>query len=327
MKTLIIAREEVAKVLTPSEAIRTVQKAFKAYGLKQADMPAKTYLYFKKGDLRAMPAYVHGQGLDVAGIKSVSVHPENRRYKLPTVTGVIILTDPRNGYPLAILDGTYLTNMRTGAAGALAAKLLSRHDAKTAGFVGCGDQARTQLECLLKVRRLSRVIVWERSPKSRSAQQFCSWAKETYGLEVARVSEIDEATLDVDILVTTTPSREPLVSKVSPGVHINAIGADAEGKQEISPRIMRRAKIVIDDWNQASHSGEINVPLRKRQLARRDIYAELGEIAAGMREGRASKEEITLFDSTGLAIQDVTCAFAVYNHYRDKDECLRIDLI
>ena len=327
MKTLIIRHEEVTKVLTPSGAIRAVEKAFKAHGLRQADMPAKTYLTFKKGDLRAMPAYVHGQGLDIAGIKSVSVHPENRRYKLPTVMGVIILTDPRNGYPLAILDGTYLTNMRTGAAGALAAKLLSKRNAKVAGFVGCGDQARTQLKCLLKVRRLRRIIVWERSPKSRSARRFCSWAKETFGLETARASEIDEATLDVDILVTTTPSLKPLVSRVSPGTHINAIGADAKGKQEISTGILRRAKIVIDDWNQASHSGEINVPLEKRQLARKDIYAELGEIAAGKQEGRSSGEEVTLFDSTGLAIQDVTCAFAVYKHYRHKDECLRVDLI
>ena len=147
METLIFTKKDVEKVLTPSVANKTIEKAFKAYGLGQADMPAKSYLTFKKGDLRSMPAYIHGQGFDIAGIKSVNVHPENAMYNLPTVMAVIILVDPKNGFPLAILDGTYLTSIRTGAAGALAAKFLSRKTAKIAGFVGCGVQARTQLAC------------------------------------------------------------------------------------------------------------------------------------------------------------------------------------
>jgi len=325
MKTMIFTKKDVEKVLTPSVANKTVEKAFKAYGLGQADMPAKSYLYFEKGDLRSMPAYLHGQGLDIAGIKSVNVHPENARYNLPTVMAIIIIVDPENGFPLAILDGTYLTSIRTGAAGALAAKLLSRKNSKTAGFVGCGVQARTQLACILEVRKLKIIRIWQFRPDDETASKFKDWVEKTYGLEAIISSDIDEVTTNVDILVTTTPSRKPLVKNVSPGVHINAIGADAEGKQEINSKIIRHAKLVIDDWAQASHSGEINVPVRRKQITEKDIYAGLGEIAAGKKKGRTSDEEITLFDSTGLAIQDVSCAYTVYKALKDKPGIKQIE--
>ena len=326
MKTLIITKNDIAKVLTPSVANLAVEKAFKAYGLGQVDMPPKSYLYFKKGDLRAMPAYIHGQGFDMAGMKSVNVHPDNKRYKLPSVMAVIILTDPKNGFPIAVLDGTYITNIRTGAAGALAAKLLSKKKGKVGGFVGSGIQAETQLACTMEVRKLEIIKVWRRNPRNTTVQPFCDWAQKKYKLKTIISQNIDEVTTNVDILFATTPSREPLVNKVSPGTHINAIGADAEGKQEISPRILKQAKVVIDDWDQASHSGEINVPLSKKQLVRKDIYGELGEIAAGKKKGRTSQKEITLFDSTGLAIQDVTCAYTVYKAVKNKRGIRRVQL-
>jgi len=326
MKTLIFTKKDVQKVLTPSVANKTIERAFKAYGLGQADMPAKSYLYFDKGDLRSMPAYIHGQGFHIAGIKSVNVHPENAGYNLPTVMAVIILVDPKNGFPLAILDGTYLTSIRTGAAGALAAKLLSRKDAKIVGFVGSGVQARTQLMCILEVRKIKTVKIWQFEPKDTYAPRLKEWVEKTYGLPAIISPDIDEVTTDVDILITTTPSRKPLVHKVSPGTHINAIGADAEGKQEINPKILRQAKLVIDDWAQASHSGEINVPFRKKQITEKDIYAGLGEVAAGKKKGRTSDEEITVFDSTGLAIQDVSCAYTVYKALKDEPGIQQIEL-
>lgn len=326
MTTLIITKKEVEKVLTPSLANRTVEKAFRAYGLGQADMPAKSYLNFMKGDLRSMPAYLHGQGFEIAGIKSVTVHPENTRYGLPTVIAVIILTDPKTGFPLAIMDGTYLTSMRTGAAGAVAAKYLSRKNARIAGFVGCGVQARTQLACTLKVRKLKQIKIWQFTPDDRYAAAFKDWVVRTHQLEAMISPDIHEITTGVDILFTTTPSREALVHSVSPGTHINAVGADARGKQEIDPKILKRAKVVIDDWGQASHSGEINVPLSRRQLTRKDVHAGLGDIVAGKEEGRASDDEITLFDSTGLAIQDVSCAYLVYQALKDKPQTRRVSL-
>jgi len=326
MNTLILTRPDIEGVLSPTRANQCVEGAFRAYGMGEAVMPPKSYLTFEKGDLRSMPAYLHGQGFYAAGIKSVNVHPRNADHGLPTVMAVIILTDPDTGFPLAILDGTYLTGMRTGAAGALAAKYLSREDATEAGFVGCGVQARTQLACLMEVRRLKRIRIWMYPGDEACAFRFRDWAAKTYGLEAICCKEIDEATGKVDILVTTTPSRLPLVKSVSRGTHINAIGADAAGKQEIDPSILQKAKLVVDDWTQASHSGEINVPLREKILFPEDIYAELGRIVAGKLPGRSSVEEITVFDATGLAIQDIACASLVYETLKDRQEIRRVAL-
>ncbi|MDD5167771.1 MAG: hypothetical protein PHN75_03060 [Syntrophales bacterium] len=326
MNTLFFTKQDIEKVLIPSLANKTVEKAFKAYGLGLADMPPKSYLNLDGGDLRVMPAYLHSQDFHIAGIKSVTVHPQNASHGLPTVMAVIVLNDPGTGFPLAIMDGTYLTGMRTGAAGALAVKYLSRKDAKSAGFVGCGVQARSQLSCILEVRRLTKIKVWQFKGDEKSAWQFKDWVEKTYARDVMISADMDEVTNDVDILITSTPSRTPLVKSVSAGTHINAIGADAPGKQEISPKILKEAKVVVDDWTQASHSGEINVPYKASQITKSDICAELGKIVAGKALGRTSEEDITIFDATGLAIQDVSCAHAVYEVLKDTQEIIKLRL-
>jgi alanine dehydrogenase len=312
MKTLMITGRKVKEVLTPAVAIDTVERAFRAYSLGEADMPPKSYLNFPKGDLRSMPAYLHGQGFDMAGIKSVNVHLGNAKLGLPTVMALIVLVDPGTGFPLAVLDGTLLTSLRTGAAGAVAARHLSRKDAKTVGFIGCGVQARTQLACLREVRKLERIRVWKFRPDDLLAPRFSRWVRRTFGMDVDVSEDIDAVTEGVDIVVTTTPSREPLVRRVSPGTHINAIGADAAGKEEIHPAVLKSARIVVDDWVQASHSGEINVPLAKGEITEKNIHGTLGDIITGRKKGRTSGKEITLFDSTGLAVQDVSCAEVVF---------------
>jgi len=211
-----------------------------------------------------MPAYISGQGFNIAGTKNVNVHTKNTKQNLPTVMAVIILTNPKNGFPLAVMDGTYITSMRTGAAGALATKLLCRKNARIAGFVDCGVQAHAQLACMMEERKLETITVWNYPPDDDLADKFCHWAKQAYQLKTVLSNDIDEVTTRVDILTTTTSSRKPLVHIVSPGTHINAIGADAKGKQEIDPKILRQSKLIIDDWHQSSHSGEINVPLEKK---------------------------------------------------------------
>jgi alanine dehydrogenase len=326
MKTMILTRSDVARILTPGRANMAVEQAFVALGSGLAEMPPKSYLFFAAGDLRSMPASLHGQGLEAAGLKSVTVHPGNRSQGLPTVMAVIVLIDPDNGFPLAVMDGTYLTGLRTGAAGALAAKLLCRQGWRSAGFVGSGAQARTQLTCTMEVRRLERLKVW-RHGRSSSADDFARWSERTYGIETMVHGDIDEVTTGVDLLVTTTPSREPLVRTVSPGTHINAMGADAKGKQEIHPELVKRCTIIVDDWAQASHSGEINVPLGKGVIRRGDIHAELGQIAAGLRPGRSGADEITLFDSTGLAVQDIACARLVYQELAGQEGLHTVDFL
>lgn len=297
--------------------MEAVESAFKEKGLGHVQMPAKIYLFYKKynGDLRTMPSYL--EELDTSAVKIVNVHPENRtKYNLPTVMAVIVLIDPKNGAPLAIMGGTTVTDMRTGAAGGIAAKYLARKDSKTVGLVGAGAQARTQLMALVEVyRKLEEVRVWSRSKETK--QRFVAETEQAYGnlFKLIPVETIKEAVEGADVVVTTTPSRKPLVMNkmISPGTHFNCIGADAPGKEELDPNILKRAKIVVDDWEQASHSGEINVPLSKGIITKEDVWADICEIAVDLKRGRESREEITIFTSTGLAVQDAVTAKIAYN--------------
>jgi len=317
LETLLLTDDEVKKLLSMDEVIEAVEQAFKEKGLGRVQMPAKIYIFYKKynGDLRTMPSYL--EKLDVSAVKIVNVHPDNRtKYNLPTVMAVIVLVDPKNGVPIAIMSGTTVTDMRTGASGGIAARYLARKDSKIVGLVGAGVQARTQLMALLEVyKKLEEVRVWSRSKETK--QSFVSETEHEYGhlCKIIPTETIKEAVEEADIVVTTTPSREPLVMNdmISSGTHFNCIGADAPGKEELDPAILKRAKVVVDDWEQASHSGEINVPLSRGIVAKKNVWAEIGEIATGLKSGRERREEITIFMSTGLAVQDAVTAKLAYD--------------
>lgn len=322
METLLLTDDEVKKLLSMDEVMEAVESAFKEKGLGHVQMPAKIYLFYKKynGDLRTMPSYL--EELDISAVKIVNVHPDNRTtYNLPTVMAVIVLIDPKSGAPIAIMGGTTVTDMRTGAAGGIAAKYLARNDSKIVGLVGAGAQARTQLMALLEAhRKLEEVRVWSRSKETR--QKFVAETEPVYGrlCKITSVETVKEAVEGADMVVTTTPSRQPLVMNdmISSGMHFNCIGADAPGKEELDPAILKRAKIVVDDWEQASHSGEINVPLSQGIITKENVWAEIGEISAGLKPGRERPDEITIFTSTGLAVQDAVTAKIAYNKAIEK---------
>jgi len=322
LKTLLLTDNEVKDLLQISEVITSVENAFREKGLNRIQMPAKIYLNFNKeqGDLRSMPAFL--DKLEISAVKIVNVHPNNpSRYKIPTVMATIILIDPKTGFPLSIMGGTTITNMRTGAAGAIAVKYLAKENCKRIGFIGAGIQARTQLLAILSlIDTIEGIKVWSRTKESILA--FINEAKKKYGKKYRFFSaqSIKEATSEVDLIITTTPSVIPLVKKsmLSPGVHINCIGADASGKQELDPKILTNAKIVVDDWNQAAHSGEINVPLHSGLIDSSNVYGELGEIVAGLKPGRTNNSEITVFVSTGLAIQDAVTAQLAFEKAKGK---------
>jgi len=185
-------------------------------------------------------------------------------------------------------------------------------------LVGAGAQARTQVAAILKVLPIQEIVVYDRH--LTCSRPFAENAAARYGIAVRPTENPAEAVADMDIVVTTTPSRTPVVSRewVSPGTHINAIGADAAGKQELAPAILTGAKVVVDDWAQASHSGEINVPLAQGELTPKQVYGSLGDIVAGKKPGREAPEEITVFDSTGLIIQDLALGLAVYQRAKEK---------
>ena len=312
MHTVLLSSDDVKKLLTMRDAIDVVEKAFREKGMGRVEMPPKSYVFFEEygGDFRTMPAYI--EALGAAGVKVVNVHPGNKRRGLPTVMAVIVLLDPRTGYPVAMMDGTFITNVRTGASGVIAAKYLARRDSGVVGMVGSGTQARFQLMALVEHFRIDEVRVW--SKHHRCAEKYVHEMGERLGLNVRAFSKIEDVVMGADIVVTTTPSRSPLVKCewISKGTHINAIGADAPGKQELDPEILSKSRLVVDDMEQAVHSGEVNVPISRGEIGREHIYAELGEIVCGKKEGRISEDEVTVFDSTGLAIQDISTAALVY---------------
>jgi alanine dehydrogenase len=308
---LWLNRNEVESLLDMKGTLNVVEEAFRQHGLKKVQMPPKLYLFFKKhnGDLRTMPAYLEEQ--DITGVKIVNVHPDNPKKGFPTVMALVILNSTETGAPVAIMDGTYLTDMRTGAAGGVAVKYLARKNSKIVGFVGTGNQAKTQLLAISEIIDIEEVKATSTSEKSTLA--FKDEMEKRTGCSITPKKSIREV-CDCDILVTTTPSREPIVMNewIAEGTHINAIGADAPGKEELDPDILKRARIVVDDIPQASHSGEVNVPISKKLITEKDICCEIGEVVAGRKKGRTKDSDITVFDSTGLAIQDVATADLVY---------------
>lgn len=277
-----------------------VEAAFREHGLGRVQMPPKIYITLPEGDFRTMPAYLPTEQL--AGIKYVNVHPENPGKGLPTVMALTIILDIATGLPLAILNATGLTDLRTGAAGAIATRYLAGKKSVNVGLVGTGRQAAAQLEAISREIEVTGVRVWSR--KEESAEKFAN-----------KFSRFDCRTgtlpfvCDSDVIVTTTPSRSPFVMDqwIHEGTHINAIGADAPGKEELDPKILERATVFVDDPVQAMHSGEINVPVREGKFSPEEITGTLGEVVLGKKR-RTNSGQITIFDSTGLAIQDLAIA-------------------
>jgi alanine dehydrogenase len=314
VKTLVLSEEAVKNLLSLEEVTDAVESAFRMKGLGHAQTPPKQYLFINRynGDLRTMSAYL--EETDVVAVKVVNCHPENRKYGLPTVMATIILIDPRTGAPTAIMGGTMITALRTAAAGAIAAKYLANPNPKTVGFVGAGTQARTQLMGLqLVFETIEEVRVWDLNEKA--AVKYVEEMKMKYSqVNICSVKSIENAVQGADIIVTATPSRKPLVSAdwVNDGTHINCIGADAPGKQELDSAILVKSKIVVDDWEQSCHGGEINVPLAEGIIKKEDVWGDICEIVAGLKPGRTSPDEVTVFVSTGLAIQDAAAANIAY---------------
>jgi len=309
MRTLILNGKTIKRLLKMEDVLRCVREAF--INEPKISMPPKNYLILKNGDFRAMPVS-YGR---YAGIKWVNVHPGNKNRNLPTVMAVFILNDAKTGFPIAIMDATTITDYRTGASAGIATDLLSRSDSKVLGLVGCGRQAWTQFLALSLVRNIEKIILYDIKKERAEALKENIISQKNLDVVIA-----DDLSLmkECDIISTTTPSTSPvlMMSHIRNGVHINAMGADAPGKQEIDPIILKKAKIVVDNMEQAIHSGEVNVPIKKGIISERNIYGTLGEIVRGRKIGRRRIDEITLFDSTGLAIQDIAVASFLYERAR-----------
>ncbi|RBI59450.1 ornithine cyclodeaminase family protein [halophilic archaeon] len=320
-KTRIVTGETVDRLVNMEAAISAVRSAFIDHASGEAVMPPKTYVDIpaENGDFRAMPAAVG----ESAGVKWVNVHPDNQeRFGLPTVMGLAVISDPASGYPLGILDGTALTRIRTGAAAAVATNALAPRGASSLGILGAGEQAHTQLDAIAHVRDLDEVILADLDDSA--IERFIA-AESDRNLSIHAGSPEDIAACD--IISTTTPAREPILRRdwVEAGTHINAIGADAEEKQELETELLTDAAIVIDDWEQCAHSGEINVPVSTGALTEDDLLGTLGAVLTD--EVAPARDSITVFDSTGLAIQDIAVGSVVFEAAKTKDAGKLIDII
>jgi alanine dehydrogenase len=289
-----------------SQVNMSVESEFADHGRGLVQMPPKVYITLPEGDFRTMPAYL--PSLSIAGVKIVNVHPKNPQIGLPTVMALTIILDLATGQPLAIINATHLTDMRTGAAGAVAAKHLSQKKEIVLGVIGTGRQAEAQVAAVSRELKIKEIRIWGRNlvHVSKFADRFREYP--------CMAAQIEKA-CDCDVLVTTTPSTTPIIRSewIHEGTHINAIGADAPGKEELDPALLRRAQVFVDDPAQAIHSGEINVPIRRGLYRADEIAGTLGEVVIGKKQ-RLGPEKITIFDSTGLAIQDLAIAKIAMQH-------------
>ena len=318
MSTLLLTRSQVESLLDMKEVIEAIEGAFKALAEGKATMPPKTYVILEKGDFRAMPSVLPG----AIGLKWVNVHPNNKSGGLPTVMAMMIYNDPQTGYPLAVMDATVITSYRTGAAAAAASKYLALPESKSLGIIGAGDQAYTQIEAHMALFNIEEIRVYDIASAAVDAlaKSLPHHPLKSCSLEAAAAS---------DIVCTLTPVRTPFLKKewITPCAHINAVGADAEGKQELELSILKEAVVVVDDMMQAKKSGEINVPVSRGEYSTDEVCATLDEIIVGRKKGRTNDRTVTVFDSTGIAIEDLAVAKLIYEKARTGGDYSSIDFI
>jgi alanine dehydrogenase len=288
---------DVEAAVPPERAVEVVRAGFEAYARGEWSMPSKVYVpAYPAGDFRAMPALGGGYAL----LKWVTSFPGNPEAGLPTVTGLVLVSDASNGMPVAVLDAGAVTALRTGAAAVLAAESLGRADAHTASVIGAGVNGRAAARTFLARGRA--VSIWDVDlERARTAAG-------ELGTEVAASRE---AALGADLVVTVTPGHEVVfgAGSLQAGQHASLMGADGPGKAEIAVEELARVRVFCDDWEQASHNGDLVHGVEAGVVGRDDV-TELGDVLTGTAPGRQSSEEVTVFDSTGLAIQDLAIAVA-----------------
>jgi ornithine cyclodeaminase/alanine dehydrogenase len=299
--------------------IEAVKEAYMAFANDRVQMPPVMHLDVKKynGEVDIKSGFV--EDFNLIGTKIASGYYDNHKLGLPPGMAVILLLDLKTSMPLAIMDGSYITAYRTGAAGAIAASVLARKDSTKVGVIGAGTQGRMQILALKELFELEEIRIWDID--DTMASRYATDMSELHGIKVKNFSDRENVVRGSDIIVTVTPSREPLVEVdwIEKGMHINAIGADGPGKQEHDPAIVRLAdKIVVDSLSQCRRIGELQHAISQGLISDEDVHAEIGEILIGKKVGRESNDEITFFDSTGLAAQDIAAAHVVLKAAKEK---------
>ncbi len=308
----MLTRREVAALLSLDECIAAVENAFRLHGEGKTSPPGILGIHAHGGGFHIKAGLLEvGRTYFVA--KTNANFPQNMpRFGLPTIQGIITLCDAENGYPLALIDSMEITILRTGAATAVAAKYLARPESSVATICGCGNQGRIQLRALTKVLPIERLYAFDQD--AERARQFADEMSAEIRLTAQAVGDLKSAVRDSDVCVTCTPAKEYFLKKeyMKPGTFIAAVGADNAEKQELDPQLFVSNKIIADILEHCATIGDLHHALQAGLVTGENVHAELGEVVAGKKSGRTSKDEIIIFDSTGMALQDAAAAAVVY---------------
>lgn len=315
--TLLLTRSDVASLLKIDDCIAAVEQAFKMHGEGKTAPPGVLGVHALAGGFHIKAGILELNRSYFAAKINANFPQNSKRFGLPLIQGVIVLSDAENGYPFAVMDSIEITIQRTGAATAVAAKYLARPDSRTVTICGCGNQGAVSVRALSKLFSLERILAYDID--DAQSQKFAE-DNEGSGVSAQAISSLSDAVRQSDIVVTCTPSKDAFLQRecIQPGTFIAAVGADNEEKQELQPELLWDNKTVVDLVEQASTIGELHHAIDSGIMTKDDIYAELGEIVAGRKPGRTSADEITIFDSTGMALQDVIVAAAVYEKALDE---------
>jgi alanine dehydrogenase len=310
--TLLLRRSDIEGLLSPRDCMAAVENVFRLQG--QGEIPAPGILGVKApgGGLHVKAGLLPGDRNYLVAKLNANFPGNNAHFGLPTIQGVIVVFDAENGVPLAILDSIDITLKRTAAASAVAAKYLARKDSSVATICGCGQQSRAQLRAALLVLPLTKIYAFD--VNKRAATKFSKELSRELKIDIELVRDLASAIQKSDVCITCTTANEFFVRKgdVRPGTFVAAVGADAEHKQEIDPDLIASAKVVADSLDQSCAIGDVHHAIAHGLMRKGDVYAELCEIVAGHKIGRDADDEIIVFDSTGVAIEDAVASAAVY---------------
>jgi alanine dehydrogenase len=322
---LVLGRKELERLLTPAAVIRAVESAFARYARGEATVPSRLALAGEAGGLLlVMPSSLAAAAL---GAKLVSVYPRNRERSLPTIFATYVLMEPDTGRPLALLEGAFLTGIRTGATSALAARYLARPDSRVIACFGAGVQAAFQLRCLASVLAVERVLVVGRSRDG--AERFADAMTRELGVPVRLAATPREAVSQADLVTCATTSPTPVFAgtDLRAGTHVDAVGAFRPETREVDSDTVARARVVVDTYACAwEEAGDVLIPIKEGAFSRSSVHAELAELVTGAKPGRQGRDEITLFKSVGFALEDAATARLAYDEARAAGAGVEVDL-
>ncbi|UEL47473.1 ornithine cyclodeaminase family protein [Terrisporobacter hibernicus] len=314
---LLLSRKDIKKVFTMKDAIETNKECFKLFSEGKSEVPLRTTIQAPNhnGVFLFMPSYV--EELDAAGLKVVNIFPENVKENLPTAPAQVLLIDGKTGIVTSILDGTYVTQLRTGASSGAAFDLFAIKNAKIGALIGTGGQAATQLEAMMVARELDEVRIFDLDEKRRQA--FVSEMQEElkcYNTKIVEATSSDNAIENADIIVTVTPSTKPVFdgTKVKKGATVSCVGAYQHHMQEMDPAILPRASKIYFDSEEAvlSEAGDILIPLEQGIITKDDFTGDIGDVLLGKVVGRENDEEIIVYENVGIGVLDLMTARAIY---------------